>query len=158
MISTIKKSYEHTIYASYGGYITQASVNNFAPLLFLTFAATFGLSLDQITIITTLNFCVQLFVDLLSAKFVDRIGYRICVVAAHICATLGLIGLAVLPDLVGNAYIGILISVVLYAIGGGIRHFRKFRAVSRTHPLHQGYRPARRNCAGVRQHADSRHK
>ena len=120
MISTIKKSYEHTIYASYGGYITQAIVNNFAPLLFLTFAATFGLSLDQITIITTLNFCVQLFVDLLSAKFVDRIGYRVCVVTAHICATLGLIGLAVLPDLVGDAYIGILISVVLYAIGGGI--------------------------------------
>lgn len=120
MIAKIRKSYEHTIYASYGGYITQAIVNNFAPLLFLTFADTYGLSLDQITIITTLNFCVQLFVDLLSAKFVDRIGYRVCVVTAHICATLGLIGLAVLPGLLGNAYIGILLSVVLYAIGGGI--------------------------------------
>lgn len=67
MLTTIRNRYEHTIYASYGGYITQAIVNNFVPLLFLTFADTFSLSLDQITVITTLNFCVQLCVDLLSA-------------------------------------------------------------------------------------------
>ena len=48
MIKNIKKSYEHTIYASYAGAITQAVVNNFTPLLFLTFAATYGLSLEKI--------------------------------------------------------------------------------------------------------------
>lgn len=116
----IRSSYEHTIYASYIGYITQAIVNNFAPLLFLTFVSDYNLSWDKITLITTINFAVQLLVDLIATKVVDRIGYRKCVVAAHICATLGLIGMAVFPTLLGNAYVGILTAVVFYAIGGGI--------------------------------------
>lgn len=114
------KNYEHTIYASYFGYITQAIVNNFAPLLFLTFSSQYNLTLDKITLITTLNFLVQLSVDLLSAKFIDKIGYRVSVVAAHIFSALGLLGLAFLPEAFPNPYIGIMISVVLYAIGGGI--------------------------------------
>ena len=93
----IHEDYTHTIYASYIGYITQAIVNNFLPLLFLTFARQFSLSLDKIALITTINFLVQLGVDLVSAKFVDRIGYRICVIFAHVFAVLGLILLAVLP-------------------------------------------------------------
>lgn len=116
----LKSSYEHTIYASYIGYITQAIVNNFAPLLFLTFVQDYGLTMDRITLITTLNFGVQLFVDLLSAKLIDRIGYRVAVVAAHLFAAMGLIGMAVLPGICGNAYVGLLIAVVFYAIGGGI--------------------------------------
>ena len=120
MLTTIKKNYTHTIYASYLGYITQAIINNFVPLLFLTFADTYQLTMDKITLITTINFCVQLTVDLLSAKFIDRIGYRISIVIAHVCATLGLVGLAILPSCMPSAYAGILISVVLYAIGGGI--------------------------------------
>ncbi|MBQ6593196.1 MAG: hypothetical protein IJH98_09940, partial [Solobacterium sp.] len=113
-------SYNHTLYACYTGYITQAIVNNFAPLLFLTFAASFSLTLDRIALITTLNFAVQLLTDLLSVKYVDRIGYRKCVVAAHVFSVLGLVGLAVLPSLTGHPYVGILVSVVLYAIGGGL--------------------------------------
>ncbi len=114
------QSYTHTIYASYVGYITQAIVNNLSPLLFLTFSRQFGLSLDKITLITTVNFAVQLAVDLLSAHFVDRIGYRVCIVAAHVFSAAGLVGLALLPWLIPGAYGGILISVVLYAIGGGL--------------------------------------
>lgn len=114
------KTYEHTIYASYFGYITQAIVNNFAPLLFLTFVSEFDLTLDKITLITTINFAVQLIVDLLSVKFIDKIGYRVSAIAAHIFSAVGLIGLAVLPGFLENAYLGILISVILYAIGGGI--------------------------------------
>jgi len=113
-------NYEHTIYASYIGYITQAIINNFAPLLFLSFAAEFKLTLDKITLITTINFLVQLCVDLLSAKFIDRVGYRRSVVAAHIFCAAGLVGLALLPALLGSAYAGIMCAVVLYAIGGGI--------------------------------------
>ncbi len=119
-MNKIRTSYEHTIYASYIGYITQAIVNNFAPLLFLTFASDYNLSLDKITLITTINFAVQLVVDLLATKVIDKVGYRKCVVAAHICAALGLIGMAWFPSLLGNAYAGILTAVVLYAIGGGI--------------------------------------
>jgi fucose permease len=117
---TEMKKYSCTIYASYFGYITQAIVNNLAPLLFLIFQQQFGLSLGKITLITTINFLIQLVVDLLSAKFIDRIGYRISIVAAHIFAAAGLIGLGVLPFLLRNPYAGILISVVLYAVGGGL--------------------------------------
>ncbi|MBQ8625186.1 MAG: MFS transporter, partial [Agathobacter sp.] len=120
MLQKMKSSYEHTIYASYIGYITQAIVNNFVPLLFLTFASDYELTLDKITLITTVNFAVQLLVDFVSAKYIDIIGYRRAVIIAHVTAALGLIGLAVFPTLLGNAYVGIMISVVLYAIGGGI--------------------------------------
>ena len=114
------KKYEHTIYASYLGYITQAIINNFAPLLFLTFSHDYNLTLDKITFITTLNFAVQLVIDLLAAKYVDRIGYRPCVVAAHVFSFIGLISMAVLPELLPNSYIGLLFAVVCYAIGGGL--------------------------------------
>lgn len=120
MLQSIRKSYEHTIYASYIGYITQAIVNNFVPLLFLTFAADYQLSLDRITLLTTVNFLVQLAVDLASAKVIDRIGYRVSIIFAHFCAGIGLVGLAVFPALFQNAYAGIMAAVVLYAIGGGI--------------------------------------
>lgn len=114
------KKYEHTIYASYFGYITQAIVNNFVPLLFLTFSNEYHLTLDKVTFITALNFAVQLVVDLLAAKYVDKIGYRPCVVSAHLFSFMGLIGLAVLPQLCSNSYAGILCAVVFYAIGGGL--------------------------------------
>ena len=117
---SVRTDYNHTIYASYLGYITQAIVNNFAPLLFLTFHKEFGLTLDRITLITTVNFAVQLLVDLVSAKLIDKVGYRKSVVVAHIFSALGLIGLAVLPGMLGSAYAGIMVSVVLYAIGGGL--------------------------------------
>ena len=112
-------NYSHTIYASYLGCISQAIVNNFAPLLFLTFQSSMALSIQSITLITTVNFLVQLLVDLICARYVDKIGYRTCLVSAHICAALGLVGLAVLPKLI-QPYTGIMVSVVLYAIGGGI--------------------------------------
>lgn len=119
MLSAIRKSYTHTIYASYLGYITQAIVNNFAPLLFLTFMSEFTLTVERITLITTVNFAVQLAVDAVAAKVVDRIGYRPCIVAAHVFAALGLAGLAVFPAIM-PPFAGIMTAVVLYAIGGGI--------------------------------------
>ena len=112
--------YGHTIAASYIGYVTQAVINNFAPLLFLTFRRVFGLSLEQVTLLVTVNFLVQLLVDLVSAGVVDRIGYRVCMVAAHIACAAGLIGLAVFPELFPSAYAGLLTAVILYAIGGGL--------------------------------------
>ena len=88
-----------TMYACFVGYITQAVINNFAPLLFLTFQSSYAIPLTQITVLVTFNFGIQLLVDLLSTKFVDRIGYRPCILAAHVFAAAGLIGLAFLPDL-----------------------------------------------------------
>ncbi len=113
-------NYRHTVFACYIGYITQAIVNNLAPLLFLTFQKTFAVSLTQITFLVTVNFLTQLLVDLLSAKYVDRIGYRPCMVAAHVLSVLGLVGLAFLPELLPTPYAGLLTAVILYAVGGGL--------------------------------------
>lgn len=113
-------NYNHTLYASYLGYVCQAIVNNLAPLLFLTLQRTYGISLGQITLLVTFNFGVQLLVDLASTLFVDRLGYRRCAVIAHVCCALGLAGLAVLPELQPHPYVGLLAAVCLYAVGGGL--------------------------------------
>ena len=117
---SIHKNYNHTLIASYIGYITQAIINNFAPLLFLTFQTTFHIPLEKITLLITINFGIQLLVDLLSAKFVDKIGYKICIVIAHICAAIGLAGLGIFPELVSDPYVGLLLAILIYAIGGGL--------------------------------------
>lgn len=112
--------YQKTMYACFVGYIVQAIVNNFVPLLFLTFESAYHIPLRQITMLITINFGIQLLVDLLSAGFVDKIGYRVSVIIAHFFSAFGLLGLAVLPELLPSAYAGLLISVTIYAIGGGL--------------------------------------
>lgn len=116
----MKLTFKHTVYASYIGYITQAIVNNFAPLLFIIFRDSLGIDLSKITLIITANFVIQLLVDLLSAKFVDKIGYRICIVTAHILSALGLVLMGILPVLMNNALAGLIISAAIYAVGGGL--------------------------------------
>ena len=115
-----RNPYHYTMYACFIGYIVQAIVNNFAPLLFLTFQSQYAIPLSQITLLVTINFGVQLIVDFLSAKYVDKIGYRPSLFAAHILAAAGMICLAILPDLLSNPFAGLLIAVILYAIGGGL--------------------------------------
>lgn len=116
----MQHGYGRTITACFTGYIVQAIVNNFVPLLFLTFQESYRIPLSRITMLVTINFGIQLLIDYLSARFVDKIGYRTAVVAAHVCAAAGLLLLTVLPELLGNAFIGILCAVIVYAIGGGI--------------------------------------
>ena len=115
-----KNDYHKTKIACYTGFITQAIAANFAPLLFLKFHNDYHISLGNIALISTFFFFTQLLVDLFCAKFVDYIGYRICVVASEIFASLGLVGLAFLPDLLPDPFIGIICSVVVYAIGSGL--------------------------------------
>ena len=108
------------MYACFIGYIVQAVVNNFVPLLFVTFQKTYQISLSKITFLITINFLIQLLVDMLSAGFVDKIGYRASIILAHVCAAAGLLSLTILPELLPNAYSGILIAVAIYAVGGGL--------------------------------------
>ena len=115
-----RDQYKPTIYACFTGYIVQAIVNNFAPLLFVTLQNTYQIPLGKITMLITVNFGVQLLVDFLSAFWVDKIGYRKSILAAHICAAVGIVGLAVFPVVLPNAYAGLLAAVVIYAIGGGL--------------------------------------
>lgn len=116
----LKNAYNKTVTACFVGYIVQAIVNNFVPLLFLTFQKTYGIPLSQITLLVTFNFGIQLLVDLLSVAFVDKIGYRATMVIAHVTAALGLILLTILPDVMPSAFLGIVIAVMVYAIGGGL--------------------------------------
>ena len=113
-------NYNKTKTACYLGFITQAIAANFAPLLFLKFHRDYGISLGNIALISTVFFFTQLLVDLFCAKFVDKIGYRVSIVASEVLSAAGLIALAFLPDLLPNAFAGILISVTVYAIGSGL--------------------------------------
>ena len=113
-------NYQRTKPACYLGFITQAIAANFAPLLFLKFHYDYNISLGNIALISTCFFFTQLLVDLFCAKYVDRIGYRACIVASEICAAAGLIGLAFLPDILPIPFLGIICSVIMYAIGSGL--------------------------------------
>ena len=117
---SIKNNYNHTVFACYFGYVVQAIVNNFAPLLFLTFRNEFGIPLEKITSLITINFLFQLVVDVIAAKVVDKIGYRKCIVAAQFFSALGIAGMGFLPNLFSDPYYGLLISILLYALGGGL--------------------------------------
>ncbi|MDE7232046.1 MAG: MFS transporter [Lachnospiraceae bacterium] len=116
----MKNQYNKTITACFVGYIVQAIVNNFVPLLFLTFQRSYGIPLSQITMLVTFNFGIQLLVDLLSVGFVDRIGYRASLVIAHGMSAAGLILLTILPGCLGSSFLGVLLSVMIYAVGGGL--------------------------------------
>ena len=116
----MKNQYNKTITACFVGYIVQAVVNNFTPLLFLFFQKSYHVPISQITLLVTFNFGIQLLVDLLSVRFIDKIGYRVSMITAHALAAAGLLLLTVLPEILPVPFIGILIAVMIYAIGGGL--------------------------------------
>lgn len=116
----IKENYKTTIYSCFIGYIVQAIVNNFVLLLFITFQTDYNIPLSKITLLVTFNFGIQLIIDLLSAGFIDRAGYRASLIIAHVFAAAGLLLLTVLPDIMPDAFTGILVSVTFYAVGGGL--------------------------------------
>lgn len=117
---TKQKNYRKTLITCYLGFITQAIVANFAPLLFLRFHNEYGISLGKTALISTVFYIMQILIDLFCAKFVDRIGYRKCVVFSHILSAVGLIGLAFFPECLSDPFIGIILSVVIYAVGSGL--------------------------------------
>lgn len=116
----MNSKYKRTLYASYLGYITQAIINNFAPLLFVTFQKEYAISVTQIGFLVTFNFAVQIIIDMLAAKYVEKIGYKTAIVAAHVFCAIGLVGLGIFPDLLGNPYAGLLLAITIYALGGGL--------------------------------------
>ena len=117
----MKKDYGKTLRACYLAFITQAIAANFTPLLFLKFHSDYGIPLGQVALISTTFFLTQLVMDVLCTKFVDKVGYRKCMVASSICFAVGLAGLAFLPELLPDPFVGILLSVVIYAVGSGLQ-------------------------------------
>ena len=117
---TNQKNYKKTLRACYLGYVTQAISANFTPLLFLTFKNTYGITLEKIALIPLVFYLTQFFIDLAATKYADKIGYRTCVVASQVVSSLGLVLMAILPEVLPVPFIGILIAVVLYAMGSGL--------------------------------------
>ncbi len=115
-----KPYYQKTLIACYLGFVTQAITANFAPLLFLTFKSAYGISLEKIAMIPLVFYLTQLLVDLAATKFADKIGYRACVVTSQVISAAGLVLMAILPDALPSPFVGILLAVVLYAIGSGL--------------------------------------
>lgn len=113
-------NYGKTLIACYLGFVTQAIAANFAPLLFLTFHNNYNIPLGKIALISSVFFITQLIVDVLCAKFADKIGYRRCVVGSQFSSAVGLIGLAFMPEILPDPFMGIIISTVIYAIGSGL--------------------------------------
>ena len=114
------RKYQKTLAACYLGFVTQAIAANFAPLLFLTFQSTYGISLEKIALIPVVFYLTQLLVDLGATRFADKIGYRICVVASQVVSAAGLVMMTILPEVLPVPFLGILIAVVFYAIGSGL--------------------------------------
>lgn len=117
---TANKKYRRTLVACYLGFITQAIAANFAPLLFLTFKSTYEIGLEKLALIPLTFYLTQFLVDFAATKFVDKIGYRFCVVSSQALSAAGFVLLTVLPDLLPAPFLGILIAVVLYAMGSGL--------------------------------------
>lgn len=116
----VAQDYERTMLACFTAFFVQAIINNFLPLLFLTFQEQFGIRLEQIALLISFNFLIQLAVDFLSIFFVDRVGYKPSLVVSQILATTGLIAVAILPRLMSNVFAALLIAVFIYAVGGGL--------------------------------------
>ncbi len=117
---TTQKNYKKTLLACYLGFVTQAISSNFAPLLFLTFISTYGITLEMIALIPLVFYLTQLLIDFAAIKFADKIGYRTCVVASQVLSAVGLALMAILPEVLPVPFVGIMISVVLYAMGSGL--------------------------------------
>ena len=87
---------------------------------FFKFHSEYNIPLGKIALISTIFFLVQLVVDILCSYFADSLGYRKCVVVSELCAASGLIGLAFLPGILNKPLMGIIISVIIYAVGSGL--------------------------------------
>ncbi len=116
----MKNQYNKTITACFTAYIVQAVVNNFTPLLLLFFQSSYHIPLSQITLLVSFNFGIQLLTDLLSVGFIEKAGYRVSMITAHVLSAAGLILLTVLPEVLPEPFIGILAAVMVYAAGGGL--------------------------------------
>ena len=115
-----KMNFKHTLFACYIGYITQAIVVNFMPILFIVFNETYKVSLTNLGTLVLINFVTQITVDIIAARIIDRIGFRHAAVPAHILCAAGLVMLGILPSFMSNTYLALVISVIVYAVGGGL--------------------------------------
>ena len=116
----MKLGYKHTLAACCAGYVVQAIINNFSPLLYVVFAEELGISLAKISVLITLNFTIQICMDLSGTFLIDKIGFRASVIAANVFAVTGLTALGILPMIMADKFAALLVATVISAIGGGL--------------------------------------
>lgn len=121
MKNSRQNPYSLTIKAAFLGYVVQAVVNNFVPLLFVRMQGEFGIPLGKITLLIGINFGLQLLIDLTSTPFIEKIGYRASMILSNACVIAGLLLLTLLPGILKDPFIGVLIPVCVYAVGGGLQ-------------------------------------
>ena len=114
------KSYRSTIGACCLGYMSTAIANNLAPIFFMIFQTDFAIGDEKLSVLIFMNFAIQFFMDLISAKFVDRIGYRPAAIAASSFVCVGLCLMGFLPTVIPDTFVALLVSVSVYAVGAGI--------------------------------------
>lgn len=115
-----KLNYKHTIIGCFIAYMVQAVVCNFAPLLFVGWSNEFNISMPQLTTIVTVTFFTQIIVDLISAKYAEKIGYKKCLVLAHLLSGAGFFLLGILPYVTKKSFLAVLIPVIIYSAGSGL--------------------------------------
>ncbi|MDF2485812.1 MAG: Major Facilitator Superfamily transporter [Herbinix sp.] len=113
-------TYRNTTFSCYRGYMTQAIINNLAPLLFIIFQTSYEITYTKLGQLVLVNFATQLLTDVWASRYADRFGYRICMVVAHALCSIGLVSLGVLPLIMPSPYLGLVLAVILYGIGGGL--------------------------------------
>ena len=111
--------YRKTKLACYLGFVTQAIVANFTPLLFLAFHREYEIPVASLALIPAVFYAVQLVTDFLCAKF-KNLDYRKSIIISEVTSALGLAGLAFLPRLFPHPLVGILLCVCIYAVGSGL--------------------------------------
>ncbi|WP_418547521.1 MFS transporter [Hominenteromicrobium sp.] len=114
------QNFKSTVFACYRGYITQGIVNNLSPLFFVLFQNKFGISYSLISALILCNFVTQVITDMLSVKYVDRIGYRKSAVIAHALAFSGLVMQGTLPNVLPAPYVGLVLATIMNGVGGGL--------------------------------------
>lgn len=80
----------------------------------------FGISFAAIGLVVSLNFGLQLLVDLIAPRIVDAVGYRASMITAHLTAAAGLIAMGTLPFALADPLLGIMTATLICAIGGGL--------------------------------------
>ena len=116
----MKLTYAHTRWACNLGIICQACNNNLPPLLFIVFQNAYGISYERLGRLILLNFATQLVVDVVAARYADKIGHRAVMVASEALSAAGLLIIAASPVLPIPMYGGLACGVVVSAIGGGL--------------------------------------
>jgi len=115
-------NYTRTVRTCYLSTVTQAVLVNMPPLLFTLLARDYGLNMERLGRLVLINFLTQLTVDALAARLADRVGYKRCLVAAHLMAALGFALYGILPLLLPGKmlYGGLCFATVVFACGGGL--------------------------------------